>query len=62
MGAPRRAAQRTKERPAGPTAILASALIIILGRCGVDFTPDEAVVLVSALTLIAEWVGARVRR
>lgn len=42
-------------RPAGATATLTAAAVIVAGWFGADLNPEDAAVLVAALTMLVSW-------
>ena len=44
-----------RRRPAATTSVVGAALVILLGKVGVQFTPEEGAVLVSAATVVVGW-------
>lgn len=46
-------------RPATTTAVLASAVVVVAKRAGLDLSVEEALTLVAAATLIVGWFTPR---
>lgn len=46
-------------RPATTTATLASALVLVASRAGVDLSVEEAVTFIAAATIVVGWFSPR---